>query len=475
MRLRGRVSTVWERRSNGMKRIFRRAIVGIYSCLVGAFLSGCVSNYSAQKSAYQASFMQGNYPAAVTALTKDQSFDEQQRDAEAFLLNADVGTAALNIPDIKKSVSYLDASERAMLSQRLGAYRAKYYEKVMLNTYKALAFFKARDFDNARVEFNRAYSRQADAVEENKKAIQDAEQENEKQLREKRVSITQTMSAANSEVEKNYPEFKDFKAYSDFVNPFTTYLAGLFLILANPDTSDLDTGLQYLQRVKTMVPDNGYIQQDIQLAEQLRRGEKKTPRYAWVIYESGVRAASTKTTLQIPFYLGAGFKFAKINLPKLKPQVAPPGGLTVQTSTGVSASSQLVDIDRMVMGDFKERFPLELTKAIIWMTVNLAAQEVAQRAIGNEKGEQILLGALAGFLIAQVSNPVDTRCWDTLPKEVYVARVEVPTDNRIALKTREGAALVPSLQVDPQARYTLIHVRYTQHGAAPAISVTRIQ
>ncbi len=458
-----------------MKRIFRRTSVGLCICFSGALLSGCISNYSAQKPAYQASFMQGNYPAAVTALTKDQTFDEQQNDSEAFLLNADVGIAALNIPDLKQSVAYLDASERAMLSQRLGAYEAKYYEKVMLNTYKAFAFFKARDFANARVEFNRAYSRQGDAVEENKKAITKAEQENEKQLHEKKVSIAQTMTAANSAVEKNYPEFKDFKAYSDFVNPFTTYLAGLFLILANPDTSDLDTGLQYLQRVKTMVPDNGYVQQDIQLAEQLRRGEKKTPRYAWVVYESGVRAASTKTTIQIPFYLGAGVKFAKMNLPKLQPQVSAPGGLTVQTRAGVLAASQLVDFDRIVMGDFKERFPLELTKAIIWMTINLAAQEVSQRAIGTDDTAQILLGALASFLIAQVSNPVDTRCWDTLPKEVYVARVEVPADNRIALKTREGAALAPPLQIDPQARYTLIHVRYTQHGAAPAISVTRIQ
>jgi len=458
-----------------MKRIFRRAIISLCTCFIGVVLSGCASTYSTQKSVYQTSFMQGNYPAAVTALTRDQGFDEQQRDSVAFLLNADVGTAALNVPDLKKSVSYLDAAERAMLSQRLGGYRVKYYEKVMLNTYKAFAFFKARDFDNARVEFNRAYSRQADAVEENKKAIQEVEQENEKQVQEKRVSIAQTMTAANSEVEKNFPEFKDFKAYSDFVNPFTTYLAGLFLILATPDTSDLDTGLQYLQRVKTMVPDNGYIQQDIQLAEQLRRGEKKTPRYAWIIYESGVRAELTKTTIQIPFYLGAGVKFAKMNLPKLKPQVSAPGGLTVQTSIGASASSQLVDFDRIVLGDFKERFPLELTKAIIWMTVNLVAQEATQRAIGHEKSEQILLGALASFLIAQVSNPVDTRCWNTLPKEVYVTRVAVPSDNRISLKIREGAALVPQLQVDPKAQYTLIHVRYTQHGAAPAISVTRIQ
>ena len=48
------------------------------------------------------------------------------------------------------------------------------YDKIMMNTYKALNYLELGDFERARVELNRAYERQKDAIHINSKRIEKA-------------------------------------------------------------------------------------------------------------------------------------------------------------------------------------------------------------------------------------------------------------------------------------------------------------
>src|SRR5690606_19513582 len=59
-------------------------------------------------------------------------------------------------------------------------YIGRAYDKVMMNTYKALNYLQLGDFDAARVELNRALQRQRDAVEANAKRIEEAQELAEK-------------------------------------------------------------------------------------------------------------------------------------------------------------------------------------------------------------------------------------------------------------------------------------------------------
>jgi len=51
------------------------------------------------------------------------------------------------------------------------------YDKVMMNAYKALNYIQLGDRDAARVELNRALQRQRDAVADNAKRIEAAQEE----------------------------------------------------------------------------------------------------------------------------------------------------------------------------------------------------------------------------------------------------------------------------------------------------------
>src|SRR5208337_3287696 len=56
-------------------------------------------------------------------------------------------------------------------------YEGRAYDGIMLNTYKALNYLELGEPDKARPELIRAYQRQQDAVEDNRKRIEKAKQQ----------------------------------------------------------------------------------------------------------------------------------------------------------------------------------------------------------------------------------------------------------------------------------------------------------
>ncbi len=458
--------------------ILRRFFVIFSAIAISVAGSGCASYYDANKPMFTTQFIQGNFAEA-----KDTIVDQELSPAELYL-SSDVfftglcaGTAALNADAYSESINRFDMAENAMNQGRTDGYPVKYYEKVMLNTYKALAFLKAGDRNNARVEFNRAYVRQGDAIEENKAAIAEAQKNNEQKMQQNQANVNQTLTAANRQIAAAYPEFQGFQAYSDFANPFTTYLSGLFLLMAAEDHSDIDTGLLSLKRAQAMVPENPYIPDDITMGENLAKGIHPSP-MVYVLYEGGIRSGITKLTFRIPFYLGSGVKFAKISLPKLTPQQNPPSGVTILADTHSYPTSLLADIDRIVLGEFEERFPIEVTKAILWMTANLIAQEAAQQAIRqgtDRRSDSMLWGGLAAAAISEISNPVEIRCWDTLPRTIAIAHLPMPTNGSIDIQTPDGALLAKNLRVNYGTPFTVIHIRQVLNGGAAAIKIIPIQ
>lgn len=66
-------------------------------------------------------------------------------------------------------------------------YRGRAYDGIMLNTYRALNFLAKHELDKARVEIIRAYQRQQDAVEDNRRRIEQTEAALEKEKERKRI------------------------------------------------------------------------------------------------------------------------------------------------------------------------------------------------------------------------------------------------------------------------------------------------
>ncbi|MBQ5475679.1 MAG: hypothetical protein IIT65_13605, partial [Lachnospiraceae bacterium] len=71
----------------------------------------------------------------------------------------------------------------------------------------------------------------------------------------------------------------DWMAFTDIMNPALMYLSGIYFL----NYGDFDNATLYLKRASGMMPDNSFIKQDLELAQQRTRPQNIT----WIFTEAG--------------------------------------------------------------------------------------------------------------------------------------------------------------------------------------------
>ena len=355
----------------------------------------------------------------------------------------------------------------ALLSNQANLpYEGRAYDGIMLNTYEALNYLALGEPDKARPELIRAYQRQQDAVEENKRRIAAAQAE---VAHAGTTAITNSDTAANITVtnnttvttnqtsvavekaqkdpkfqaamQNNYTYLDNLKPYANYVNPFTVYLDGLFFMANAADASDLERAHKSFERVQEFIGDNDYLKQDLAAVDDLISAKPLVPT-TYVIFETGSAPERGQIRIDIPIivskvsYVGAAF-------PTLQMQNNYVPSLTV-TANGTNATTTLLaSMDSVIGLDFKNELPIITTKTIV-ATVTKA---VAAYAVNNAANQQNSLGGLfaqLGTAIYQAAvNIADERTWTTLPKEFQFCRVATPPDRKIELDTPDGSQKIP--------------------------------
>ena len=201
----------------------------------------------------------------------------------------------------------------ALLSNQANlAYEGRTYDGVMLNTYKALNYLALGEPDKARVELIRAYQRQQDAVEENKKRIAKIQDEAAQSKDKATMDKAENDPKFKAQMQGTYANLDNLKAYADYVNPFTVYLDGLFFMADAADGSDLERARKSFERVAAFDPDNEYVKQDLAMVNDLING-KPLPPTTYVIFETGCAPVRDQIRIDIPIffskvsYVGAAF------------------------------------------------------------------------------------------------------------------------------------------------------------------------
>ncbi len=447
------------------------------------FLEGCAS-YGHKKDAFHQHFNIGNFEEAskvmcsAPAAEKAESAESESKKSEGDVLPSDFsdlgnmkffiglnsGTAAMYSQNYALSDAMFGVAFDSIAKEETDGYSPKYYEKVMLHTYRALSLLQAGDIDNARVEFNRADASQGEAAQENKKEISKLKKEAAEE------KYTENMVAANKVLGEEFNEFDDFKPYADFVNPYTTYMNGLFLSL-HGSRSGIENGILNLKRARSMSPHNKFVKSDIRMAENLAN-RKKIPETVWVVYENGLIAEIEKQHFAIPFVINDKVKLAHMALPKMVPLASAYPSLQIASGNQKISTQSIVDMDRVMKTEFKNRYPAEVAKAVVWMTLNLIAQEAAQQAMGDDNK---LLGDIAALAIGSVSNPVETRTWSSLPKDIQIARFAMPKNRKIQLFDNTGKEISQEIEIGKDIKQALVVVRIPTLNAKPGISVTRLK
>jgi hypothetical protein len=355
----------------------------------------------------------------------------------------------------------VDAVGSTIVNDNVVPYKGAEYDGVMLNTYKALDFLAQNKLDLARVEFNRALERQTRAKEHFAAEIQKLENQLDKQ---KQKTQTDAGAMANDPnilklVNAHYPNIDQFQPYPDFVNPFATYLAGLYFNLVG----DYDKAGYLLKETSGMVPDNTFIAEDLLLTDDVIAGRTKLENMVWVIFENGLGPVKEEIRIDLPLILATSrVYYTGIALPRLQPRSIAHPYLTVRTDAGSYQTRQVADMERVIRTEFQKDFPGILTRAV----ASAVVKAVAQASLQDQRN-----GAWAALIMAAytaATTAADVRIWSTLPKDFQVARCAIPQDRKLQIFPDGGAPFEINI---PSCKNAIVYIKIIHAGASPVYEV----
>ena len=442
------------------KSILKKIICFVLPITAAGLLSTGCKTYEQQNKVI-GYWHRGDLTNAIVEATKQADDNANNKDAIVWRLeqgatlraagrydesNKAFDLAQLKIDDyVQKAKVRLGQETGALLSNQANLdYEGRSYDGIMLNTYRALNYLALGQTDSARPEIIRAYQRQQDAVADNARRIQKTQDEADKQKDKATMDKAENSPQFQAQLQNSMTNLSDIKVYSDYVNPFTVYLDGLYFMANATDASDLERAHKSLERVTGFVPDNEYVKQDLAAVNGLLNAKPLVPT-TYVIFETGCAPMRGQVRIDIPIivskvsYVGAAF-------PTLKPQGNFQRDLTI-TANGVNYRTETVcDMDSIVARDFKNDLPVVITKTIaatVTKAVAAYAANDAARQAGGDLGGLLMQLGTAAFQIAV--NIADTRTWTTLPKEFQICRFPTPADGKIDLSTPNGMRMSVTL------------------------------
>jgi len=267
----------------------------------------------------------------------------------------------------------LDSTAAVAVSDNIVPYLGEEYDGIMVNTYKALNFMHLRKDDLARVEFNRALDRQRRAKENFAGEIAKVKKELEREQSKEDSRVEQNVENPKVQelIASRYPGLHEFEAYPDFVNPFTTYMAGVYFNLVG----DHSKAVTLLKESYGMVGDNKYMAEDLAVTEQILDGQGELKDTLWVVFENGMGPIKKEFRIDIPLSLADGkVKYVGIALPQLAFRERACANLSIQAAGQTYNTQIIASMDRIVQTEFNKDFKGILTRAIISATAKAAAQ-----------------------------------------------------------------------------------------------------
>jgi len=358
----------------------------------------------------------------------------------------------LNFFDYQNTAA--DSVAAIAVNENIIPYLGEEYDGIMLNTYKALNFMALGENDQARVEFNRALDRQRRAKEKFAKEIAKLQDELDKSQEKEDSQVKKNVD--NPEIDQlinnKYPGLYEFEAYPDFVNPFTTYVAGVFFNLVG----DHSKAVTFLKESYGMVSDNEYVARDLAVTEEVLDGRTDLKDTVWVVFENGMGPVKEEFRIDIPLFIASDeVKYFGIALPRLvfREQAYP--YLSIKAG-GKNYDTQIVaNMDRIVQTEFSKDFKGILTRAIMSAT----AKVVAQYALDKDDDSSPKLVSLFATIYSYATTAADVRIWTTLPKNFQIARLPIPPDRLITIAPPGGESFPVEI---PACKNAFVYVRIPQ-------------
>lgn len=441
------------------------------------FFTGCNAPQG-HLATFNRHFLGSDYEESALFAQKKISKSKNPK-GEDLLWALQLGTVERIRQDYQKSTETFDKAEEMLkyydeqsrladgigttiVNENIIPYRGEEYDGIMVNVYKALNFMAEKEFDLARVEFNRALDRQRRAKEKFNEEIRKLQAELEKDQQKNEFSKSNAENPKTQEIlAEKYPNLYNFEAYPDFVNPFATYLAGVFFNLV----SDHSKAVDLLKESYGMVGDNAYIAEDLLITENILDGKGKLDDTIWLIFENGLGPVKKEFRLDIPLFVATDkVKYVGIALPKLEYRDKAYQYLVAEVDGKDYKTCQVSDMDRVIQTEFSKDYKGILTRAIISAT----AKAVAQYAIEKQDSSGSSISSILVAAYSFATTAADVRIWTTLPKDFQIARFPKPKNGKLKVTPPDSASFEINI---PSCNNAIVYVRITVNQAEPVYEV----
>jgi hypothetical protein len=448
------------------------------------YTSGCSSIIDArkQKAPYISQYYSGNLKSAAADF-KDKAAD-RNGSGDELMWCLDAGTSAFSAGEYKTSLKIFERCEailkefrdRADISARDGggetgavftnanalSYRGMYVDKIMLNAYKALDYLALNNMEAAQVELRRMRDSQKNVIKHFKDEIETAQkgidaqniknQQKSANMGRADTSVSFESLLKNPVIDKAYKTSGDKanKLYGNLSNPFVTYFSAMGYFLEN----NYGEAMVDLRNLYKMIPDNKLVQQDYvtcakklgdKIPDQLKEisplNYSLNTNIVYVLFFNGRAPALKQEKFQIilPYvgYTGIAFpQYEYFQSPLKALQI----DLKYKNRNISDKTEQIVDFDAVMSQEYHLQLPTMITRLVIsTLTKEIGSYAAVAAARQAGSGAEIGAYALTG-LYKWLFNTADTRCWETLPKEIQAARVPIPENHILTISPLSSLA-----------------------------------
>ena len=469
-----------------MKLKIKKNLLGL--ALASFVLTGCTSIAQQQTYGnYESKIASGQLDAAAEMAIKKADVNPETGGANDLLWSLEAATLLRIKGGYQQSTAFFDDAEMLMkaedteniaekaadgvgsilVNDSLADYEQAHYDGIMANSYKALNFMFEGDIANARVEWNRVDDRQRRAVDAFAEKIAKLKEEQVKKATEKKeteANTEQSLSEAEKIIQAQGIDFSQWNAYQDYVNPFSTYMHGLFFMVNAQGGSDFGKAYDSLKRAAAMTG-NDTAKADMVLADSLRKGKKAISDIeptVWVVFENGLGPKKEELRIDLPVFVASNdVMYTGMALPKLVDRQQAFPALEVEGTT----TTVLSEMDRVIHAEFKAEFPYILSREVartVWKTI-------AQKQMNDQNQMAGLIASIA----QAATTSADLRMWNSLPKDFQLARVSKPTNGSLAISA-EGMETPLNVELDSKSQFSIVYVRAVSPLASPTVDVINI-
>jgi len=441
-----------------------------------ALLCACTAIIDSRKQKHEltTAYKTGNIQKAHQMISEE--CEDHKDTGDSIMWSLELGLVKFDFGDYKNSLKAFELAEekinahdeRATLNARgSGAetgsavtnptaipYKGLYYDRVLLNVYKALAYMAMGDADAAKVELRRMRDVQkrierqfSDEIYRERKITEAANRKNNAQTRKlsrrrRSNNVNFNMILKNNVVKKAYRDSgrKSEKAYGNFMNPFSTYMSAIAYLMEN-NYNEACVDFRNLYR---MNKDNPLTQRDFvtcarKIGTKIPQELEKIPSWnyplnkniVFVIFANGHVPALKQMKIQLALpYVG----YTGIAFPQYEHFKHYFKNISLAAGDKSYKTVQVADMSPIVAQEYHKRLPTMITRlAISYLVKETASLVAVQAAKQHGAGAEMLAYGATGFY-KYLFNTADTRCWETLPGEYQMAHFPIPENRKIKLE-----------------------------------------